>query len=235
MKRSLLSIAAATALCAPIACLAAEPVYGVWLREGHATDKLEFYDCSGKLCARGVLPMLDGSPPPIVLRSAAKTGPNSWKGDLFNPEDGKTYTGKITYEAPDQLTLTGCLVAFLCQSENWTRISGPPKPKAEAKPDAKAEAKSSEANKSSETKADAKADDKNHDKAQDKGQDKGRAADAKGGGDKPAAATKPATGAETAAKPAKPADAKAAAPKPAASKPAAPKPAPAHQKTPEAE
>ena len=144
MRRSVLGTIAAMVLCAPSASLAADAIYGVWVRDGHPTDKLEFYDCSGKLCAKGTLPGVDGSPPPIILRSAAKTGPNNWKGDLFNPEDGKTYTGKISYDSPTQMTMTGCLVAFLCQSETWTRVSGPPKPKAEAKPEAKADSKAEE-------------------------------------------------------------------------------------------
>lgn len=150
MKRSMLGFFAAMALCAPSASLATDAIYGVWVRDGHPTDKLEFYDCSGKLCAKGTLPGVDGSPPPIILRSAAKTGPNNWKGDLFNPEDGKTYTGKISYDSPTQMTMTGCLVAFLCQSETWTRVSGPPKPKAEAKPEAKAEDKAGDEPKSAE-------------------------------------------------------------------------------------
>lgn len=158
MKRSMLSIAAAMALCWPSASFAADAIYGVWARDGHPTDKLEFYDCSGKLCAKGTIPEVDGSPAPIILRSAAKTGPNSWKGDLFNPEDGKTYTGKITYDSSTQLTMTGCLVAFLCQSETWTRLSGPPKPKAEAKPEAKADEKDKGAN--AEVKAPEKAPEK---------------------------------------------------------------------------
>ncbi len=131
MKRLLPSIVAATALFASYAASAVE-IYGVWSRDGHPTDKLEFFDCSGKLCAKGLLPMRDGSPPPLILRQAAKIGPNSWKGDLYNPEDGKTYTGKITFDSANQLTLSGCLVAFLCQSETWTRISGPTKTAAPA-------------------------------------------------------------------------------------------------------
>ena len=106
---------------APAAALAAEVVYGVWMRGGH-TEKLEFYDCSGKLCAKGIIPMPDGSPPPVILRNALKTAPNQWRGDLFNPENGKIYNGSITLETPERLTLTGCLVAFLCQSETWTRV-----------------------------------------------------------------------------------------------------------------
>jgi uncharacterized protein (DUF2147 family) len=117
----------ALALLAGGPSLAAEPaIFGVWLRDGH-DERLEFYDCDGKLCAReDAVTSVEGGPPQIVLRSAAKTGNNQWKGELFNPENGKSYTGKIHYHPPDQLTLTGCLIAFLCQSETWTRMDRPP-------------------------------------------------------------------------------------------------------------
>ncbi len=210
MNKLLLNTAAATALLASATSFAAEPIYGVWVRDGHPTDKLEFYDCAGKLCAKGVLPMLDGSPPPVVLRSAAKTGPNSWKGDLFNPEDGKTYTGKITYDSPTQFTLTGCLMAFLCQSETWTRVSGPPKPKAEPKPEAKAESKSEGKAENKPPVSELKGEGKSADKST-----------AKPAADKAQAAAKPA-----------PADSAKAA-KPAEPKPSAPKAAPPRPKAPE--
>lgn len=122
MKKTAFSIVAVMALLGPFAAHAAEPaIYGVWVRDGHPDDKLEFYDCGGKLCARGTEQMPDGSPPPEILRHAAKNGANSWKGDLFNPEDGKTYGGSIAYDSATKLTLTGCLMGFLCQSETWTR------------------------------------------------------------------------------------------------------------------
>jgi uncharacterized protein (DUF2147 family) len=100
---------------------AEEAIYGVWVRGGHQ-EKLEFFDCDGKLCARGVVPLPDGSPPPLILRNAPQIAANQWKGDLFNPENGKTYSGTITLNSPKQLTLTGCLIAFLCQSETWTKV-----------------------------------------------------------------------------------------------------------------
>ncbi|MGD9658677.1 MAG: DUF2147 domain-containing protein [Methylocystis sp.] len=124
----------AAALCAPTAANAVDAIYGVWVREGHPDDKLEFYDCTGKLCAKGIEPMPDGSPPPVVLKNAAKKSPNHWEGDINDPESGKTYIGKIALDSPTSLTMTGCLVAFLCQSETWTKVSGPTKPAADAKP-----------------------------------------------------------------------------------------------------
>ena len=135
MKKNLLRLATAATLISPLAngpmpATAAEPIYGVWVRDGHPDDQLEFYDCSGKLCAKGTLPLPDGSPAPEILRNAAKNGANKWKGDLYNPEDGKTYGGEISYDTPTKLTLTGCLMGFLCQSETWTRVPAPPKPPA---------------------------------------------------------------------------------------------------------
>jgi uncharacterized protein (DUF2147 family) len=110
---------------------AADSVYGVWLRDGH-DEQMEFFDCAGALCAKGALPMKDGTESPMILRAAKKVAPNHWKGPLFNPEDGKTYNGEIKFETPDKLTLTGCLVGFLCMSEGWTKV-GPPTIPAAAK------------------------------------------------------------------------------------------------------
>ncbi|PPD43208.1 MAG: hypothetical protein CTY15_10645 [Methylocystis sp.] len=205
MKKILVSIAAVTAISGAPGARASDAIYGVWVREGHPTDKLEFYDCAGKLCAKGVLPMLDGRPAPQILRSAAKTGANSWKGDLFNPEDGKTYTGKITYDSPNQLTLTGCLVAFLCQSETWTRVSGPTKAAAPTD-DSKSDAKPHDAAK----------DAKPHDAAKDaKPHEAGKDAKPHDGSGKDAKAHDAAGKGAEAAKSADKAAAKPKAPKPA--------------------
>jgi uncharacterized protein (DUF2147 family) len=126
MKKFVRGIVLAVPLLSPAAAAPVETIYGVWVRDGHDEDKLEFFDCAGKLCAKGILPMLDGSPPPEVLRNAVKTAPNHWKGELFNPENGKLYSGTIVLDNPNQLTLKGCLIAFLCQSETWTRVPKTP-------------------------------------------------------------------------------------------------------------
>ncbi|MGA8170448.1 MAG: DUF2147 domain-containing protein [Methylocystis sp.] len=121
---------------------ASEAIHGVWVRGGHDNEKLEFYDCDGQLCAKETEPGPKGEPPVVILRHAAKTGPNQWKGDLFNPENSKIYAGTITLDKPNQLTLKGCLIAFLCQSETWTRVAKDATPPAAA---AKTPAKSAPA------------------------------------------------------------------------------------------
>ena len=100
---------------------AGEAIYGVWIRSGHEDEKLDFYDCEGQLCAKAAVPPPDGSPAVLILRHAAKTAPNQWKGPIFNPENGKLYSATVTLDKPNEMTLKGCLIAFLCQSETWTR------------------------------------------------------------------------------------------------------------------
>lgn len=230
MKKIILSIAAATLVFAPGAAHAVEAIYGVWVREGHPEDKLEFFDCSGKLCAKGIQPMPDGSPAPLVLRNAAKAAPNKWKGDLFNPEDGKTYKGEITLETQDQLSLSGCLVAFLCQSETWTKVSGPtqkPKPPEPKSGDAKSGDGKAGDGKAGENKAsDGKpAKGAGHEPTKDAGHDSAKGGDAKpakGGGHEPAKAS----GKEPAKASAKPSGEEPSKPAAKPKTPAKPKAAP---------
>lgn len=123
MTKTALAFMSALALLMPSTASAVEPlsddaIYGTWIRGGRI-EKLEFFDCSGKLCARGVNP---SSKDLLILRYATKIEPHQWKGDLFNPENGKIYNATIRLDDADQLTLTGCLIAFLCQSETWRKI-----------------------------------------------------------------------------------------------------------------
>jgi uncharacterized protein (DUF2147 family) len=47
-----------------------------------------------------------------------------WEGDLYNPLDGRTYSGRFHLLAADRLQLRGCAVAgLLCQTEVWTRVA----------------------------------------------------------------------------------------------------------------
>ena len=119
MTRTLSKVALVLLLASP--AYAVEAIYGVWVRGGHEDEKLEFYDCEGQLCAKETVLPKDGSPAIVILRHAAKVAPNEWKGPIFNPENSKLYSSTITLDKPNQLTLKGCLIAFLCQSETWTR------------------------------------------------------------------------------------------------------------------
>jgi len=102
---------------------AADP-YGTWTRPSTGA-KLEFYDCGGKLCAK-VASVVDkakqGDVGKVIMTGAAKSGDNTWKGDLLNLEDGKTYSGVVTLEGPKALNLKGCALAgLICKGETWTK------------------------------------------------------------------------------------------------------------------
>jgi uncharacterized protein (DUF2147 family) len=52
-----------------------------------------------------------------------EAGPNAWTGNAFNPEDGKTYSGKMTLSG-NSLTTSGCaLGGVLCKTVTWKRVN----------------------------------------------------------------------------------------------------------------
>ena len=97
--------------------------WGVWIREEGGT-KFDFFNCDNKLCAKVVeveKPEEKSGIGTVILRNAEKKSDNYWAGEIFNPRDGKTYTGKVKLEKANELTLQGCLMGFLCKGETWTR------------------------------------------------------------------------------------------------------------------
>jgi uncharacterized protein (DUF2147 family) len=58
---------------------------------------------------------------PIVL-AMKPNGPGQWNGEVYNAEDGKTYSGSFTLTGPDTADLKGCVLSILCKSQTWTRV-----------------------------------------------------------------------------------------------------------------
>jgi len=44
-----------------------------------------------------------------------------WEGDIYNPENGKTYNSRMWLKSDDTLRIEGCVLGFLCGGQNWTR------------------------------------------------------------------------------------------------------------------
>ncbi len=42
-------------------------------------------------------------------------------GDIYNAEDGKSYSIALWRDKSDRLKLKGCLMKFLCQTQTWTQ------------------------------------------------------------------------------------------------------------------
>ncbi|UYN99888.1 MAG: DUF2147 domain-containing protein [Devosia sp.] len=57
----------------------------------------------------------------LTLRPADK--PNIFDGEIYNPEDGNTYSGYLEMVGPDTVRLNGCvLFNTICRGEDWTRV-----------------------------------------------------------------------------------------------------------------
>ncbi|HMI96043.1 MAG TPA: DUF2147 domain-containing protein [Micropepsaceae bacterium] len=56
-----------------------------------------------------------------ILLGMKVTGSNQWAGQIYNSENGRTYSGGLTLINPDMLRVRGCIFGILCGGENWTR------------------------------------------------------------------------------------------------------------------
>lgn len=63
-----------------------------------------------------------------ILLGMTQTKPYQWDGEIYNSQDGRTYTANIAMTAPDTLRVQGCVLRVLCGGENWTRVQPPPPP-----------------------------------------------------------------------------------------------------------
>jgi uncharacterized protein (DUF2147 family) len=129
----------------PGAAFAADPI-GTWLTEGDKS-RVKVVRCGNALCGTIVWLKEPNDPDTgkaktdfrnqdvskhshaligleIVLGMQPSGTPDKWTGEVYNPEDGKTYSGSLTMTGVDELLLAGCVLAVLCKSQTWTR-AGP--------------------------------------------------------------------------------------------------------------
>lgn len=108
---------------------------GEWLTaKRYATIRIA--DCNGHLwgvVASETYPTTDSKNPDPSLRNRPSLGmpillaltkkkSNEWDGQIYNSQDGHTYSASITMLAPNTLRVEGCFLGFLCGGENWTRV-----------------------------------------------------------------------------------------------------------------
>jgi uncharacterized protein (DUF2147 family) len=113
---------------------AAEPT-GEWLVEkGYA--RIKVVNCNNRLW--GVVawehrPDVDRSNPNPRLRNRPTLGMpillgmrqverNRWEGEIYNSQDGRTYSSNISLQGANVLRVQGCVLGFLCGGQNWTRV-----------------------------------------------------------------------------------------------------------------
>ncbi|HWV22182.1 MAG TPA: DUF2147 domain-containing protein [Devosia sp.] len=57
----------------------------------------------------------------LTLRPGNK--PAIFDGEIYNPQDGKTYSGYVELKGPDTMRLNGCvLYNVICRGEDWVRV-----------------------------------------------------------------------------------------------------------------
>lgn len=59
----------------------------------------------------------------LQILSGFKFDGGAWSGgQIYNADDGKTYSAKVTASGPDQLKVRGCVFVPLCKTQTWTRV-----------------------------------------------------------------------------------------------------------------
>lgn len=114
----------------------AQDANGTWLTASGET-RVRIAPCGGNLCGTIVWVKNTGAKdehnPNAAMKSRGLVGINmiqmkpagagKWTGTLYNPQDGKTYSGSLTQNGANSLSLSGCVAGIFCRSQNWTRVN----------------------------------------------------------------------------------------------------------------
>ena len=112
---------------------------GTWRTEEDATVRVS--NCGGGLCAsiaslrqpndpQTGKPKNDNNVDPSkrnrpivglqIFIGLRPDGANKWTGQIYNPEDGKTYDANVVLQNANTLKVQGC-VLFICKTKTWAR------------------------------------------------------------------------------------------------------------------
>jgi len=144
MRPILFAAAALLLLAGSQSARAQEPV-GTWLTES-GKSRIKIADCGGALC--GTIAWLQepndpetGKPKtdknnsdagkrnrPLIgvqiVLGMKPSGAGKWAGQVYNAEDGKTYSGNLTFTGGNSLQLQGCaLGGLVCKGQTWTKAN----------------------------------------------------------------------------------------------------------------
>lgn len=133
---------AALALFATTSLALADDPSGTWrLDSGKITVKVR--QCGGELCANIVglkePTYKDGKPkidrhnqnPALrnrrlmglaVLSGMKPNGENSWKGSIYNADDGKTYSATMSLNG-NVMRLKGCVAGIFCKTNTFNKVN----------------------------------------------------------------------------------------------------------------
>ncbi|MEH3036486.1 MAG: DUF2147 domain-containing protein [Sphingomonas adhaesiva] len=135
--RHILAPAALLAIClAALPASAATPIAGRYVT-ADGSGVIQVGPCGATVCGRlvTILKATPGAPKTDVnnsdpaLRSRPVLGMpilsgfvdkgKDWRGQIYDPRNGKTYKSIVVREGDGSLTVKGC-IAFFCQTQRWT-------------------------------------------------------------------------------------------------------------------
>lgn len=124
-RASAITLATTALLVIGPAPAAADPS-GTWLRENGGA-RVRMAKCGDAIC--GTITWLKD---PANTKSKVgqrvffdmkPNGADAWAGKAFNPEDGQTYSGKITLSG-SSMTTAGCVASgWICRSVSWSKVN----------------------------------------------------------------------------------------------------------------
>ena len=123
-------IAALLAVSLAGAAEAPSPIEGRW-KKGNL--QIDIRPCGSTLCGtvvkasakhqakaeRGSGTELIGA---TLIKDIRPAGPRVYRARVFLADRNMNASGKIRQVAPDRLKVSGCVLALVCKSSNWTRV-----------------------------------------------------------------------------------------------------------------
>ncbi len=114
----------------------AQDATGTWLTASGET-RVRIAPCGTNLCGTIVWVKNTGAKdennpnPALKSRSLVgvsmitmkPAGDKKWSGTLYNTQDGKTYSGTLTANDANSISLSGCVAGVFCRSQTWTRVN----------------------------------------------------------------------------------------------------------------
>ncbi len=138
--RSVFALAMVMSLAGPAV---AEEAAGLWsMANGKVMVKVR--PCGGTICGtiaglKEPISKIDGKPkvdrenPDPALRQRPligltiligmkPAGEDTWKGAIYNPDDGNTYSATLTLDG-SKMKVKGCVAGILCKTNNFVRLN----------------------------------------------------------------------------------------------------------------
>lgn len=129
-----------TALLGGAAPVSPDTVIGTWKTETR-NGIVEIQRCGGSICGRLVssdalrvnpdtrdihnVDAKQRSRPlkGLLMLNGFTRGGDAWTGgSIYNADDGKTYSARVTPISADQLKVRGCVFVPFCKTQTWTRV-----------------------------------------------------------------------------------------------------------------